>query len=79
MMYEEEYVYRTLRNNCYPYHFIRRTAEKIYLPTPPTGPDREQSSITTTLPYIQGLSEPIRRVLQKLDVKVRFQPLRTLY
>ena len=59
---------------------ICRTAEKICLRTPPTGLDWEQSSVSTTLPYnYTELSEPICRVLQKLDVKVRFQPFRTLY
>ena len=34
--------------------------------------------MTITLPYVQGLSEPIRRVLEDLNIKVRFRPNCTL-
>ena len=35
--------------------------------------DAEQTErqTTITLPYIQGLSEPIKRILEKLEVSVR--------
>ena len=29
---------------------------------------------TVTLPYVQGLSEPIKRILEEVDIRVRFRP-----
>ena len=37
-----------------------------------------EKQTTVTLPYIQGLSEPIKRILEQLKVTVRFRPDSTL-
>ena len=41
--------------------------------------DVRRPRTTVTLPYINGLSEAVRRGLTRLDIKVVFHPLSTLY
>ena len=72
---EEKQVTDALRGNGYPSGFIRkhtipsRRREEV---------ENERPRTTLTLPYISGLSEAIRRILNPLEVKVVFCPLRTL-
>lgn len=56
---------------------------QVYLPltTPPTPTSDEQPQklkTTITLPYIQCLSEPIRRLSGSMDIRVRFRANTTL-
>ena len=75
-----------LVRNGYPKCFIQRSA-----PHPSRTEHQVDGSIDTytnedstrkppnvTLPYIRGLSETIKRILEKLDVRVRFSPNQTL-
>ena len=39
---------------------------------------KERKPLSITLPYVQGLSERVKRVLQALGVQVRFRPNRML-
>ena len=43
-------------------------------------PTNEEQKLraTVTIPYIQGLSEPIKRLLERVKVKVRLKPNKTL-
>ena len=72
---EEKRVTDALRGNDYPSGFIRkhtiprRRREEL---------ENERPKTTLTLPYIRGLAEAIRRILDPLGVKVVFRPLRTL-
>ena len=43
----------------------------------PSDPEH-QPVATVTLPYVQGVSESIRRLLFNLDIRVRFYPHSTL-
>ena len=72
-------VMRGLKGNGFPARFIRRSAPPLS-PTPTHEMDAEQTEkqTTLTLPYIQGLSEPIKRILEQLKVTVRFRPDTTL-
>ena len=65
---EEAYIGRTLGWNGYPRRFVRRTA---------MGCHRKKSA-TATIPYVGGVSEPIKRMLEKVNVRVRLRPCRTL-
>ena len=72
---EEKGVTDGLRGNDYTSGFIRkhtiprRRREEL---------ENERPKTTLTLPYISGLAEAIRHVLNPLGVKVVFRPLRTL-
>ena len=80
---ENQRVTRALKNNGYPSSFIHRSRILTPPPTPasPDGDrheDREQPPkprATIALPYVQGLSEPIKRLLSHL---VRFRANTTL-
>ena len=75
-------VISVLKKNGYPKQFIQRSAPPPSQPEHQTdnGADsnteventRKPSSVT--LPYVQGLSETIKRLLEKLDVRVRLRP-----
>ena len=43
----------------------------------PDEPKREPRA-TVTLPYVRGLAEPIKRMLEEVDIRVRFRPNTTL-
>ena len=69
---EEKEVIKALRSNGYPYGFImKHSGYRLH-------PPESQPKACLTLPYIKGLAEEIRRVLQPLDIKVTFSPLTTL-
>ena len=74
---EESHVSRALGQNGYPRHLIRKTALHTGQTTRIT-PVLQQPAATITLPYVQGLSEPIRRVLDSLSIRVCFRPHQTL-
>ena len=78
---EETHVTQALRMNGYPTCLIQRSVTHLGhrpgLVTTNTTPELPPKS-TVTLPYIQGLSESIKRVLEKLDIQVRFRPDQTL-
>ena len=71
--FEEKKVYRTLEQNGYPRMFI---SSRI-----PTSHDSGEKKFTPNciacIPYVQGNSEAISRVLMDLKVKVCFKPVNT--
>ena len=73
---EEVHISEALQDNGYPREFInynlRRpsNSQQIHQLTQP--------SATVVLPYIQGQSESIRRILQQLDIRTIFKPTLTL-
>ena len=73
---EEVHISEALQDNGYPREFVnynlRRTSnsQQIHQLTQP--------SATVVLPYIQGQSESIRRILQQLDIRTIFKPTLTL-
>ena len=77
---EEAHVSKALRGNGYPARLIRRSAAHLShrKPTSHISPPLSPPKVTVTLPYIQGLSESIRRVLGGLDIRVCFRPKHTL-
>ena len=72
---EGDHVINALEKNGYPRNLIRRRHRQQHSVTPITT---EQPSTRVTLPYIQGQSEAIRRVLKKLDIQKCFTPVTTL-
>ena len=68
------------KNNGYPTCFIECSATYASASTTSDKPTtNEQKSLAiVTIPYVQGLSEPIRRLLERLRVKVRLRPNKTL-
>ena len=62
--------------NGNPAQFIRRS--QSVSTRQKSNVDYDVTPKTVNIPYIQGLSESIKRVLSKLDIVVRFYPMRTL-
>ena len=80
-MEEETHVRQTLKGNGYPKRFVNRTATYITSKHQKNSNevDKEQKyTATVTLPYIQGVTESIKRMLEGVDVRVRMKPHRTL-
>ena len=61
--------------NEYPHCLIRR--HKTVL-SRGSGRSEEKPIASVTLPYVQGMSEHLRRVLSNLDIRVTFRPHFTL-
>ena len=77
---ERKHITRALKNNGYPTRFIERSATHTQASTTSDEPTNEEQKprATVTIPYIQGLSEPIKRLLERVKVKVRLRPNKTL-
>ena len=72
---EEKKIVDALKENGYPSRFIRKHS----CPTRHRQEvDVRKPRTTVTLPYINGLSEAVRRILTQLDIKEVFRPLGTL-
>ena len=79
---ERLHVTGALKENSYPASFIWRAAPPL-TPAPTQGIDdtdteQAEKQTTVTLPYVQGLLEPIKRILEQLNVTVRMRPDTTL-
>ena len=72
---EEKHVTQALRRNGYPVGFIQKNT--CSQPSQMIQSDPEVRA-SLTLPYFNGLSESIRRVLAPLAIQVTFRPFRTL-
>ena len=62
-----------LQQNGYPEHFLSPRSS-------PTRKDREKDDPRShvTIPYIQGVSEAVSRILSDINVQVHMKPFRTL-
>ena len=66
-------VTKALQSNGYPRHLIKPRLKRIS-----SGTEERQWKGTAVVPYVRGLSESIKRVLQSLDIRVCFKPHLTL-
>ena len=80
-----EHVTKALKSNGHLSSFICCSSALVNVPPPTPSPspttDDEQPPkprATITLPYVQGLSEPMKRLLSRLDIRVRFRANMTL-
>ena len=74
---EESLIFQALQKNGYPINFIRRCKRQSTLKTkPPNTSDQKTTRIT--IPYIQGQSESIKRILSPLGIETTFRPQNTL-
>ena len=73
LVWEVIYVKETLHQNGYPerFHLSQRS---------PSRKDEEEDDSRShiTIPYIQGVSEAVTRILSNIDVQVHMKPFRTL-
>ena len=73
---ELDRVSSALKLNGYPRHLLsRHTSPSV---PPVSSNNQPEWKSTVVLPYIQGLSESVRRILVPLDVRVCFRPLQTI-
>ena len=80
---EESHIYEALKSNGYPKNFIRRcknkeTSKKQRPPLSITNIFDQDRTTIVTIPYIQGQSEAIKRILSPLGILTVFRPLTTL-
>ena len=68
---ERSYVKETLHQNGYPEHFLSPQCS-------PSRKDRDDPRSCITIPYIQGVSEVVTRILSDINFKVHMKPFRTL-
>ena len=74
---EKQRVISTLQSNGYPKRFIL-DASKPKPPLKDTINAVESGRGYSTIPYVSGTSEPIKRVLENHGIKVAFKPYRTM-
>ena len=72
---EEKHIFDALRTNGYPKNLIQRRSSFQRSETEET---MEKPAARVTLPYVQGVSEAIRRVLKDLDITTSFRPMTSL-
>ena len=65
-----------LRGNGYPKRFVKQQLYRIQLP--PNNKSRDWQA-TVSIPYKEGTSEAIRRILNKINVRVAFRKGTGLY
>ena len=70
---EDQKIFEMLRINGFPEKLARRPSTRISLPS-----DKPQHIGFTTLPYIQGTAEIIKRVMQNVGIAVAFKPIKTI-
>ncbi|XP_068756578.1 uncharacterized protein [Montipora capricornis] len=74
---EKQRVISTLQSNGYPKRFIL-DASKPKRPPKDTINAAESGRGYSTIPYVSGTSEPIKRVLENHGIKVAFKPYQTM-
>ncbi len=87
---ERKHVTHTLMSNGYPKKFLQQVEQKRVMLKNRTPPPEElvrsffelvepkTNRSYAVLPYIKGLTEPLRRILKPHDIRVTTKPLRTL-
>ena len=74
---EESLIFQALQKNGYPIIFIKRCQRQSTLKTkPPNTSDQKTTRIT--IPYVQGQSESIKRILSPLGIETTFRSQNTL-
>lgn len=76
----DSYVTHALEQNGYCSHLVHKTVLLMcHTSYPQSPPGPQQLVATVTLPYVQGLPEPINWVLGSINIKVCFRPNQTLH
>ena len=73
---KRKYVSDVLKANGYTKTFLRNCQKPVT--TSSTPDEREPATGFAVIPYIQGVTEPIKRILNGHNVKVAQKPFRTL-
>ena len=73
---ERKYVSNVLKANSYTKTFLHNCQKPVT--TSSTPDEREPATGFAVIPYIQGVTEPIKRILNGHNVKVAQKPFQTL-
>ena len=73
---EKRRVVNDLKANGYPESFIKSAGESNKTNTQPRT--QESPKAYTSIPYIKGVSERVRRILSRENIKTAFKPMQTL-
>ena len=74
MREERSYVKETLHQNGYPEHFLLSRCS----PSKKDEEEKDNPRSRVTIPFIQGVSEAVTRILSDINVQVHMKPFRTL-
>ena len=72
---EEEFLYTVLGDNGYDRHFVKQSQSHSRRPE---DTSQEQPKDTIVLPYVRGLSEDIRRICKRYNIRVALRPNTTI-
>ena len=73
---ERKYVSNVVQANGYTKNFLRNCQKPVTTSSPPH--EREPATGFAVIPYFQGVTEPIKRILNSHKVKVAQKPYQTL-
>ena len=70
---EESIIFQALLKNGYPTNFIKRCQKQLTSkPNPPIASDQKTTRIA--IPYVQGQSQSIKRILSPFGIEISFRP-----
>ncbi|TWW61021.1 hypothetical protein D4764_05G0011110 [Takifugu flavidus] len=72
---EQDHIKTALKTCGYPDWAFTKTSRK---PDPSKGEEERNKRCSVSIPYLSGISEKFRRILQKHDIPVHFKPSNTL-
>ena len=74
---ERKYVFDVLKENNYPKHFLKNCLKPV-IPSRKTSENDNSMMGFAVVPYVHGVTEPIKRILGSYNIKVVQKPFLTL-
>ena len=74
---ERKYVFDVLKENNYPKHFLNNCLKPV-IPSRKTSENDNSMMGFAVVPYVHGVTEPIKRILGSYNIKVAQKPFLTL-
>ena len=74
---ERKYVFDVLEENNYPKHFLKNCLKPV-IPSRKTSENDNSMIGFAVVPYVHGVTEPIKRILGSYNIKVAQKPFLTL-
>ena len=71
-------VCNTLKLNGYPHRSVTSKIPEAIRPNRTKEPRTNNSGMYICIPYIQGVSDTIKRILETIDIRVCFKPVNTI-
>ena len=78
---ERRHITSTLESNGYPRQMIRRYGQGLKTPMDSKNKSAkrgDEPKVTVTIPYVRHVSECVRQILNRMDIRTCFKPMKTL-